>query len=343
MVVSRGILQNGSIRVLDRKIGELAFVENGESRLDLKMKPNLLRDLMLHLRFNATIVTGDNVDGDFPLGLIRNIQIRASNGLLLKTFSAYQIFIMNKYMAGTRPDASTVAGITLDAATDYHADIKIPFELLDQVFPEKTVLNTNEYNELTLVIQWGSGLNLTPDFDGDNTLTVVAIDVCALERLPIIIEGNADQLTNRQRAVDSVLVKTAEEAMEFLLPENTMIKELGIFIQKKVEDDANIAFGDFLVNARVTDNNDQNVIMNLPGTSLKSRNKEMYSQEALTTGFYLIPFDRDHDFTTLLSTIGTNFPKLTLELAPAFIESADTNKQVFVFVRQIITPAATTR
>ncbi len=343
MVVTRGLLQNGSIRILDRKIGELAFVENGESRLDLKMKPNLIRDLLLHLRFNATIVTGDNINADFPFGLIRNIQIRASNGLLLKTFSAYQIAMMNKYMAGTRPDASTIGDIVTDAATDYHANVKIPFELLDQVFPEKTVLNTNEYNELTLVIQWGSGLSLTPDFDGDNTLTVAVIDVIALERLPIITDDNVDQLTNRQRVVDSILIKDAAAALEFLLPENTMIKELGIFVSALAETTGEIVHVNNVVNARVTDNNEQNVIMNLPGVAIKSRNKEMFGLEALEDGFYLIPFGRDHDFSSILSTIGTNFPKLNLEIGAAFIGDTTTKKQVFVFVRQIVTPAATTR
>lgn len=231
-------LIDGSVMLLEREIGQIPYAPNQQRKLDLKLQPNLIKHLLLHFqgKISCTELSEPEIcHNTGPFDIIRQIQVRASNGVILKAITAQALNLLNSYefasrafFAGFVPDMS--GGIDKEFAFD----LLIPFENHTGFLPERTILNTNEFSEIGLYLDWGSNLDLCV---GAGQAPVYTIDelnchVVALERVPLDM---SDELLTRQRMVDTMQVKPAvsEGIVTFDLPENTLLKTLLFYVEKK--------------------------------------------------------------------------------------------------------------
>lgn len=376
--------------LLEREIGQIPYYPNQERKFDLKLQPNLIKKITLHVRgLAATVVQIPAIEQTFnshigPFGLIKNIQIRASNGVILKSLGAAQLNLLNTLERGGNelviiPDIGTAFNETTPLPWAF--DVTIPFESWTSFIPERTLLNVNEFSEVGIYISWGSPEDV-PTNSGAETqllLTDVVCDITALERVPVDM---TDELLNRQRMVDTVQTRSLSsdnERISFDLPENTLIKTLLFYVEhnKLYTPEIPLVPGatrcraplpNGVLRARVEDNNGAHVIREMSGRQIQSINQSYYGMADLTPrlwdgmaackpfelgdtfgnqkpGVYVLEFDQMHDFSTLYSTIGINYPKLILDcgVLPAPVAGYTMSNRVILLQRQIITPASVTR
>jgi len=197
--------------------------------------------------------------------------------------------------------------------------------------PERTALNTSEYNEITLKIYWGDGTNLSPDWDIElDTIDSVVCDVVSLERLPA---GVQEETQVKQRMIDTEQSAAITEGMNFILPENTMVKTLGVITRDENGLRTDVAVGEM----RLTHTNDEVTLRKMDGPQVQSQNKSYYNVENVATGFYVFELDKDHDFTELFDTKGKNYARLHVDPNATPITST-----AQLFRRVITTPAQLT-
>lgn len=383
------IITDGSVMLLEREIGQIPYYPNQERKFDLKLQPNLVKKITLHIRGKAaTAIQVPPIESIFnahlgPYNLIKNIQIRASNGVILKSLGAAQLNLLNTLERGGNEQVITPTGPFVETvAQPWSFDVTIPFESWTSFIPERTLLNTNEFSEIGIYIRWGSPEDIPIDTLDDTSLVLsdVVCDIVALERVPVDI---TDELLNRQRMVDTVQTRALSsdnEIVSFDLPENTLIKSLLFYMESTKQYTPEViptpAPPKFqgprpngILRARIEDNNGAHVIRELSGRQLQSINQSYYGMADLTArhwhytaastpaevdgiyygnqkpGVYCIEFDQMHDFSTLYSTIGINYPKLILNcgtILGAVVDYTISNR-VVLLQRQIITPASVTR
>lgn len=381
-------ITDGSVMLLERQIGQIPFYPNQERKLDLKLQPNLIKKLMLHVRGKAQPVIQvppitqriNSRIGAYPL--IKNIQIRASNGVILKSVGAQQLNMLNTLERGGNEFAITFYSAYSEMAThEFSFDLTIPFESWTSFIPERTMLNTNEFSEIGLYILWGSAEDIPLEELDETQLVIsdVVCDVTALERVPVDM---TDELLNRQRMVDTVqtrAISSNNETVSFDLPENTLIKTLLFYVEIKKRYTPEIPLVPLsptlrgplpngILRARVEDDNGAHVIREMSGRQIQSINQSYYGMSDLTPrewadqipelphetdtfygnqkpGIYALEFDQMHDFSTLYSTIGINYPKLILDcgILPGTPAEYTISYRVVLLQRQIITPASVTR
>lgn len=380
------IISDGSVMLLHREIGQIPYYPNQERKFDLKLQPNLIKKITLHVRgMAATAVQVPAIEsqisgriGFYPL--IRHIQIRASNGVILKSLGASELNLLNT-LERSGNEMTIVPSVPFyeTGARPFAFDITIPFESWTSFIPERTLLNTNEFSEIGLYIRWGSPEDiptLTPT-DTQLVLSDVVCDIVALERVPVDM---TDELLNRQRMVDTVQTRALSsnnETISFDLPENTLLKTLLFYVENSKQYTPEVVppppppvfripVPNGILRARVEDNNGAHVIRELTGRQIQSINQSYYGMSDMAPrewelgvglvelgdafgnqkpGVYCIEFDQMHDFSALYSTIGINYPKLVLDcgILPGAVQDYTQSNRVILLQRQIITPASTTR
>ncbi len=366
---------DGSVMLLEREIGQIPYFANQQRSFTMKLQPNLIKKLTLHFHGELKTAVASNVffNRDVgPYGIIRNVEVRASNGVILKAVDGKALHAMN-----TLEHASEEMVVNNNFnATDWKSfsfDLMIPFENHTGFLPERTVLNTNEFSEIALYIRWGEPRDfcITDQTDYVAEVRNFVCDIVALERIPLSME---DELLNRQRMVDTMQYKTVttdNQIITFDLPENTLNKTLLFYLERKSQYVPEVGepacycrtfIHDGIVRARVEDNNGAHIIREMSGRQNQSIIRTYYHIGGLTPmpweaaeagddefpqkrGQYVFEFDQLHDFTSLYSTIGVNYPRLILETGilpdPETPQHQETFR-VVLFQRQIITPASTT-
>ncbi len=365
---------DGSVMLLERQIGQIAYYANQTRGFDLKLQPNLVKKLTLHFHGKMQLVSEVDLDIDpnvGPYSVVRNIQIRASNGVILKNIDPSALHFLNTI---ERASEEMVLGDNFGSEhlKPFSFDLTIPFENHTGFLPERTIMNTNEFSEIRLDITWGNELDMcfTPQSTSVALFVNFTCDIVALERVPLSME---DELLNRQRMVDTMQTRTVlgdNEPHTFDLPENSLIKTLLFYLERKrqwvpeVGDPSGFCRAPLhngIVRARVEDNNGAHIIRDLTGLQIQSIMRFYFGLEGITPmpwsqtawggdlytqkqGIYILEFDQLHDFTSLYSTIGVNFPKLVLDTGtiPAPPPEQPESYRLVLLQRQIITPASTT-
>lgn len=368
---------DGSVMLLEREIGQIAYYPNQTRKFDLKLQPNLVKCLLLHFRGEAVSV-GDDIfistnTGPYPF--IKNIQVRASNGVILKTIYPPALHLLNSMERASEELWVQNYSFYPEYWYSFSFDLIIPFENHTGFLPERTILNTNEFSEIGIYITWGNpnDIPLADYAEPALTLQNVVCDIVALERVPLSME---DELLNRQRMVDTMQEKVVTqdgEIVTFDLPENSLVKTLLFYVEKKYQNIPEVPppegtcfyhepYENGIVRARVEDNNGAHIIREMSGYQMQSMMRSYYGLEGAMppswervyggmsnphtqkTGVYCIEFDKLHDFTSLYSTIGVNYPKLILEVGDLQEPGVGwpTTYKVILLQRQIITPASTT-
>lgn len=319
-------IADGDIMLFEREIGAVDFAENQTRKFDIRQQPNLIKRLMLHVTCTGTVVTvgGIPLPPDAPFDLISNIQIKTSQGLVLKNFSALEITLLNNYEMGTVAFNNAPATIPV-GAFNFDFDVVIPFEDWTNQFPERTILNTNSYNDLTLYVNWADVSIVWPTWvDGVDSISIDC-RVVSCERPPI---DRAEELLARQQSIDNV-VTTDVATPHLLLPENTMIKTLMVITRL----DSGARTDTLLDNLRVDYDSGNYVLRDMDTGAIQSQNKQYYNVENIAVGVYVIEFDQTHDFKTLFRTINRNFARIVFTRPTPGVPG-----NVQVFRRRIATP-----
>lgn len=378
---------DGSIMLLHREIGQIPYYPNQQRKLDLKLQPNLIKNITLHVRGMAkTSVQAPAVESRFnshigPYNLIKNIQVRGSNGVILKSLGAQQLNLLNTLERGGNELVTTpIAIFDHLEARPFSFDVTIPFESWTSFLPERTILNTNEFSELGLYLLWGSAEDVAIDVFTEPQLVLsdVVCDVVALERVPVDMN---DELLSRQRMVDTIqnrALSADNQTVAFDLPENTLIKTLLFYVEQTVKytpevppvpgpSKTSAPMPNGVLRARIEDNNGAHVLRELSGKQIESILQSYYGMCDPTTrmwedmesttpgefmgffgsqkpGVYVFEFDQLHDFSSLYSTIGVNYPKLILDcgILPPSEPGYTFGYRAVLLQRQIITPAGIT-
>ncbi len=325
---------DGTVILFEKEIGQVEWANAAVRKYDIKEQPNLIKRLTLHCRVSVTTqtVSVDQV-ADAPFNLLANIQVRTSQGLVLKNFDGYSINAMNHYESGTA--AHNTIPANLDAGTHvFEFDIVIPFDDITNRLSERTILNTNEYNDLTLYITWADFGVISPDWVGGVTDVVnyFYCDVISCERPPVEINGDRrnDELLARQRMIDNVVSIDATPETNFLLPENTNVKTLMLITR-----DGDGLRSNLIINRlQVNFDSGNFVLREWSGGECQSQNKQYYHVENILDGIYIIEFDQNHDFKTLFSTQDRNYARLVVTEVAAPVSGASMN----LFRRRIATP-----
>lgn len=330
-------IPDGAISLLHREIGQVPFADNQERKFDVKEQPNQIKHFCLHCIVDITVVTvgGLTPREDAPFNSIANIRFQSTQALTLKNVPGISLNFLNKLECGTDahntlPDL-LVAGQIPVGAHQFEFDILIPFECKDNIFPERTILNTVQYNDLALYLQYADiGDSISGDWvDGVDILDNFQVDLVSLERPPV---DKLEEILNRQQSIDRVQTKLVSSLDGFLLPENTMIKTLMVIVRRPGADRlrTNVGIGNLSVNF----DSGNFVLRDMTGAQIQSENKQYYTVENIDVGVYVIEFDKSHDFSTLFNTKDRNYARLEwTEAVPPFI-----NATIELFTRRIATP-----
>ncbi|MCK4792272.1 MAG: hypothetical protein KAV87_51560, partial [Desulfobacteraceae bacterium] len=306
------VVKDGDYMVLDRHMGNVDWSPNQMRKLDLKMQPNLLKNLKLTVEVQVTTLSVDlPINPDAPFSLINWIEVRASNGMLLKRIKGINLALMNHYEFRAPQMNGIPANLGSQGQLNFFFDILIPFENHTGLLPERTAVNTNEWNEITLKIYWADGVALAPAWEeADDDIDYVVCSVCSLEKLPP--PGSPqEEVQIKQRMIDTEQAGNLAAGTNFIMPENTMLKTIGVVTRDSNGDRTDAAAGEM----RLTHTNDQVTLRRMTWQQIQSQNKSYYNIEDLDVGFAIFELDKDHDFTELLNTRNRNFVRFHVDPA----------------------------
>lgn len=338
-------LSDGQLMLIQRDIAHIAYEQTRTVRYNLRIRPDLLRNILFQLYVKGQPGDGNKLRPDGPWGLIRRIRITTPRGEVYKDFIPKQMTWLNYFEHGTREYNTFPVSYTI-GLYELRADLLCPFENhTGKYWPEETVLNTNESTEIWVDITWGDAEWDMFQFQ-TTQLTEIYLSVTPLERQPVNL---SDQLEPRKKMVDLSDERNITEDefdIQYLLPENTLIKTILVAIYDKAEEVTYYSERfDYLARAKIVDDDNANVWVNLSGTQIKSENKQYYGVEDYLqndifgmmhlAGLYVIEFDKMRDLTSCYNTVDKNYPKLLLE-----INKPDGSNDMVcgIFIRQITTP-----
>lgn len=336
-------LADGELMLIQRDIATVDYTLGRTVRYNLRIRPDLLRNLQFQMRFEGEPGVGSILFANAPWGVVRRIKISTPRGEVYKDFEPVHMNWLNRFEYGTA-EYNTFDAIAPAGTVIYFSDLICPFENhTGRYWPEETVLNTNESTEIWIDVTWG-------DVDTDIwTTAAVATDalelhIIPLERQPVNI---SDRLTPRKKMIDLSDVRewaagSTELEIQYLLPENSMIKTILIAVYGVLGG----VRDNYLTRAQIVDDDNANVWFNMRGDEIQSENKSYYGVESqmlalpggqTLTGLYVIEFDQMKDLTSCYNTAGKNYPKLLLNLdrGPGLPEIL-----IGIFIRQITTPPA---
>lgn len=321
-------LADGAVSLLQRDIGSIEWANNQKRKYDVKEQPNQIKYFCLHCAVGVTTATlSVTPDADAPFNLLKNIRVRSTQSLTLKNFPGIMIDLLNHLEFGTL--AHNTMPASLDAGTyTWEFDIVIPFEDHTGKFPERTILNTVQYNDLTLFAEWADFSVISPDWvSANDNVDFFYCNVVSLERLPV---AKAEETLNRQQMIDRVQTKRADTVDGFLLPENTMVKTLMVVTRDGNGDRVD----NVISNLNVNFDSGNFILRDMSADEIQSLNKQYYHVEQLDTGVYVIEFDLSHDFSTLFNTKDRNYARLDWTQATPPVADAT----LTLLTRRIATP-----
>lgn len=355
MVLEIPPLSDGQVMLIQRDIATFNYELHRTQRYTLRVRPDLLKNILFHLVFNGQPDPFSPNVCDVPWQVVRHIKISTPRGEVYKDFVPRHMKWLNFFEFGTYadndfPDANPGIG-----EYTYKADLLCPFENHTAKYDvEETILNSNESTEIWIDVTWGdvdtdiSDVGVGPIFD-------LELHVIPLERQPINL---SDKLEPRKKLIDLSEVRPLtdnDQEIQYLLPENTLIKTILVSISRTGGAPYNgyRSGANWLANLQIVDDDNANVWFEMTGDEIQSDNKMYYGNEDVwpwtnsmgspnakpADGLYVVEFDRLRDLTSCYNTAGKNYPKLILNFARPVPNENETT-EIGIFIRQVNTPPA---
>lgn len=325
--------EDGSIMLLQRHIQEIAYQDDMRVTPDpIRLRPNLIKQFDIHTKIDFTVQNIAFLQPDYPWRLMRHITVRSVRNEILKTVDARALHFMNYLERGTDEYSTFPINVIFGQQYSLEYDTCIPFEDKVGRNPEKTILNSNEFTELYLDFDFDFLANIFNETleDIDVTMTIVP-----LEREPM--QGQPrDRLEKRKKLIDQTyLLPVQGDHIEYLLPENTLIKDILLIPIGADGARFDTSTGDPILNVSIEDNDQEHSIREWSGPQIRSMNKQYYGIETGLDGVYAIPFDQERDLSSCYKTYGVNYSKLLIDLDDSIIVDGDS---VLMLIRQVATP-----
>lgn len=337
MVLKIPPLKDGACMLRERQIDLVPYAANSNQRVRIRVRPNLIRHILLHVKCTLSAGSALTITPGFPWRLIRRINITTPRGEILKSVSGLMLHYLNLLEYGTEELNTFPVNLEI-GLTDVEFDMCIPFyshmNIASTFTNRSTSLNTNEFTEVFFNIEWA---DLIQDAFSSPLITITDFEcqLIVLEREPV---NTSDQVEPRMKMIDYDTYYTPDsDQLEILLPENSSIKT--VFFQCFDSDYAKYPPETTIVTlASITANDLARSLREWSGQEIKSQNQYYYHVEPGQMGSsYAIEFDQMKDGTSRFSTVGINWPKLVIDFDPDNIPDI-----VGVFIRQIIASPALT-
>jgi len=319
----------------ERIIGNIPAVINEPGRFELKLKPSLVKRFMLDVSGILTVgFGGGNAVEDNPHRFIREIRFETSDGTQYKAHGAIMQNFIQQYEKGTAPYVvGTLAGALIANPYAFRFTVEIDFNRVIAQFPEITILNTNNFDNLTMIVQFGNAADFV---DANGTLGALACQVVQVDRMPADATDETEpRLINQlTRKITAVTGPGTDLAMD--IPDKAQIQQMYIIARNFTAGHiAGERVDNLINNVRVVLDNGNRVERRVTWPQIQQRNKEDYGVETNIVGFGVIDYDPDGSFDDLLDLRAVNAPQLLFDVnAPGGLGA-----EIEVGFRQIVTPA----
>lgn len=331
-------LGDGEILTNHRYIGTISAEDHQNDRpppLYIRRRPDMIKQLGLHIKMVFDNAEIDNaIIPDAPFTFLKRITLQGLRGETIKDVTGQQLSVLNQFEFGTAA-LNTMLPIIQPGVYLFEADLIIPLENHTGIFPEETILNTNEFTEMLLEITFGD----YRDLYGVPPSVSFEVEVYSLERRKI---NTDDELHPRKKMMDfDQRLPIVGSQAQRRLPENALIKTIMVtIIGGNGESGRQDNILEYL---RIVDDDEANVYVSLSAEEIKSFNKSYYGIEKSNplaaeqqAGVYIVEFDQLRDLSSLYNTTGKLFPKIILD----FVDDPAEWPGVYygIFIRHVGTP-----
>lgn len=211
-------------RWIRRRIDDVPFVANSTQAIPIP-QDFLLKRMILDLYGEVVVDVEalDGIDQFAPAELIDRIQVIASGRETIKSYTGWQLYLLNRNRGGVLP-ARVQPGLTV-ATHDFRLTLFIDFCLPNSVRPVDTLLNTRPFSSLQLKIDWGD-VNSIVNAGASSTQVLQNV------RLHVFVEETTapdqDRFTIFKESVIEKVIPATNPALPIDLPIGNVINDIMI-------------------------------------------------------------------------------------------------------------------
>jgi hypothetical protein len=322
----------------ERLIGTLQpALINEQARLEMKLKPAMIYRFIIDCLCLVTVpFGGGNAVEDNPNRFIREIRFETSDGVQIKAHSSTMQRFIQHYEKNCDPlTVGTLAGALAAGPYAIQFTTEVDFARGPALDPEETILNTNNYDNLTMIAQLGNGADFC-DAAG-TTVTLIQLNVTQVDRLPVSPEDEMEPRLINQLTRKVLQFTAAQQNLALDIPDKAEIDSIYVIARDLTLNHVLPERSDILVNnLRVALDNGNRIERFQTWAQMQQKNKEDFALENAIPGFAALSFDPDGDLKEMLDLRGVNSPQLLFDVnAPV---GATGVGELEVGFRQIVTP-----
>jgi hypothetical protein len=313
------------MRNITRELGQSTIVASGQDTIVLP-RDYAYVDILVELAATLTYTAGTTagvVRDLAPAQLLRQIEIRANGRDVIKSLDFEGLCRLTQLRYGTSGNNTILVGTATTACYIYGI---IPFAMWRSVKPFDTLFNAKPLTTLEAILTYGAISDcFTTTYDATYALSLATVYLSGREAVGL--QDNAILPVNKESAQEATFTATATD-----FPINlNYAKDLAyrsIVLRAKIDNVVSNA----VINA-VQLKSGGVIFFNMNSRRLRARNKYIYSQETMPTGYYVIDFCEDGRLGDSLDTSGLS----SLTLLIDGTQSGTTDK-IKVYTTEIIIP-----
>ena len=255
---------------IKRTVGNIDYVANQKRTFDLPTD-NFINKLYLSLTGNVnTGATAPVLDPANPLGIIKNIEIIAEGSGVIKHYNAEDLYLMDIYEYGTKPELKQTSTATNQTNSLFEASFSVDFDSRDY----ETLLPAFQLGTLTLAITWGNDTDLATH----TSINEATIAITTHE----IIDGESEGIFKEQTIIKNI---PSASVHRIDLPRGNLYE--GLFIHAL---ESGGVSSDALIENIEIKLNGTNQIRDFAWSEIRKENKIDFGLETLPKGTVYIDF-----------------------------------------------------
>jgi hypothetical protein len=255
---------------IKRTVGNIDYVANQKKTFDLPTD-NFINKLYLSLTGSVnTGATVPSLNPNNPLGIIKNIEVIAEGSGVIKHYNAEDLFLMDIYEYGTRPELTHTTTAANQTNSTFEASLSIDFDSRDF----ETLLPAFQLGTLTLAITWGNDTDLATH----TSINEATVAITTHE----IIDGESEGIYKEQTIIKNI---PSASTHRIDLPRGNLYE--GLFIHALERGGVS---SDFLVENIEIKLNGTQQIRDFSWSEIRRENKLDMGLETLPTGTVYIDF-----------------------------------------------------
>lgn len=328
------------MKILEREVGSLDFVENQTRTLQL---PRNYAYRQINLMLIAQIdraATNPDAGGPkdcAPAQLVKNIMIRANGRDVIKNYDMETLHRLNQMRHGTRPHIYATGLDGYDDVTNEEVKIAatIDFEMWRAIRPIDTLLDSAPLATLELIITWGAGIDIMNDaWPGGGSGESVTVDSATLYVSTVEAVGVPEGTrfaTNKEYMIRSQ-VTAASNRHQIQLPVGNLYRSIvlkthsdgdqvdtilpfSLAAQNTITLQAGTEVFKYKIAGCLQAENRLDYAMEVPERNGSGAALDHFLQELVLEGYYVLEFVKDGRLTECLDTSKLSSLELILDVA----------------------------